>query len=215
VYLNPNSHTPVAVLTQTRTGTSPSFVWATSAQYAYSDQIDTVRAITRPSDNKLRWRSDNADPFYMSAPNTNPQALGAFIYHPRFPGQVYDQESNLHYNWHRDYDPKAGRYVQSDPIGLAGGLNTYSYVYGNPTGLVDRDGKIPGLAGAAAGAAFNFGLQFGSNLIGNGYNVENALRCVDFKKVGTAALLGFFLPGAFATGRSFGTEVVPQIRTVH
>jgi hypothetical protein len=98
------------------------------------------------------------------------------------------------------------RYDESASGRFVGGFNTYGYVYGNPTGLIDRDGKIPGLVGAAAGAAVNFGLQFGSNLIGNGYNVEDALRCVDFKKVGTAALLGFFLPGAFATGRSFGTN---------
>jgi RHS repeat-associated protein len=133
--------TPVAVLTQTRTGTSPSFVWTNSHQYAYADHLDTVRAITRPSDNKLRWRSDAADPFYVAAPSNNPQTLGAFTYHPRFPGQVYDQESNLHYNWHRDYDPKVGRYVQSDPIGLAGGINTFGYVGGNPIVYKDPDGR--------------------------------------------------------------------------
>jgi RHS repeat-associated protein len=132
--------TPVAVLTQTRTGTSPSFVWTNTHQYAYADHLDTVRAITRPSDNRMRWRSDAADPFYVAAPNNNPQTLGAFTYHPRFPGQVYDQESNLLYNWHRDYDPKIGRYVQSDPIGLAGGLNTYAYVGGDPNSYVDEDG---------------------------------------------------------------------------
>jgi RHS repeat-associated protein len=132
--------TPVAVLTQTRTGTSPSFVWTNTHQYAYADHLDTVRAITRPSDNRMRWRSDAADPFYVAAPNNNPQTLGALTYHPRFPGQVYDQESNLLYNWHRDYDPKIGRYVQSDPIGLAGGLNTYGYVGGNPLFAIDPEG---------------------------------------------------------------------------
>ena len=58
----------------------------------------------------------------------------------RYPGQYFDAESGLHYIYFRDYDPKTGRYIEPDPIGLAGGMNLYSYVGGNPLSRVDPYG---------------------------------------------------------------------------
>ncbi|RSZ55071.1 RHS repeat-associated core domain-containing protein, partial [Massilia atriviolacea] len=52
----------------------------------------------------------------------------------------YDRNTNLFYNYFRDYDPQTGRYVQSDPLGLDGGINTYGYVDGNPLSYVDPEG---------------------------------------------------------------------------
>ena len=70
----------------------------------------------------------------------------------RFPGQYYDAESGLHYNTFRDYDPTTGRYIESDPIRLRGGVNTYGYVGGNPLSHIDPYGlQEPGLVTCVAG----------------------------------------------------------------
>ena len=106
--------------------------------YIYSDHLDTPRLITNGPGQAL-WRWDS-DPFGATQANENPQNLGNFNFNLRFPGQYYDKETKTHYNYFRDYDPSIGRYLQSDPIGLQGGVNTYSYVSGDPISRSDPSG---------------------------------------------------------------------------
>jgi RHS repeat-associated protein len=104
--------------------------------HVHTDHLNAPRKVTRAADGVLVWRWDPA-PFADTQPNENPKNAGVFRYNLRLPGQYYDGESGLHYNYFRDYDPALGRYVESDPIGLAGGSNTYAYVAGNPISAID------------------------------------------------------------------------------
>ena len=58
------------------------------------------------------------------------------------PGQILDIETGFHYNYHRYYDPRTGRYLTPDPIGLAAGLNLYVYLQNNPINQIDAFGLI-------------------------------------------------------------------------
>ena len=109
--------------------------------FIHPDQLNTPRVITNEAQ-QVVWRWDNDDAFGGNMANENPSGLGAFTFNLRFPGQYFDKETNLHYNYFRDYSPEIGRYVQSDPIGLTGGINTYSYVENNPLNEYDSDGLL-------------------------------------------------------------------------
>jgi len=101
--------------------------------YDYNDHLGTPQVIT-DNNKTLAWKADY-DPFGKATVTTESVANNI-----RFPDQYYDTETGLHYNWNRYYDPFSGRYITSDPIGLAGGINTYGYVSGNPMNWFDPDG---------------------------------------------------------------------------
>jgi RHS repeat-associated protein len=128
---------PLAGIEQTFTSTGA--VASTKQYYLHSDHLNTPRQATDASQ-KLLW-SWNSDAFGVGTPNGDVDGDGIALDMPlRFPGQQYDANSGLNYNYFRDYDPQTGRYVESDPIGLAGGLNTYGYVMGNPLSYTDPKG---------------------------------------------------------------------------
>ena len=103
-----------------------------------TDQLNTPRAVIDANKNVVwSWTSD---------PFGNGQPTGSITYNLRFPGQYYDQETGRNYNHTRDYDAGSGRYIESDPNDLRGGINTYAYVFDNPLGLSDKDGLAPSMA---------------------------------------------------------------------
>lgn len=121
-----------------------------SATYIHTDHLATPRRATDEA-GEVVW-SWNSDAFGEALANVDPDGDGAQVaVGLRFPGQYYDSETNLHYNFHRYYDPQTGRYITSDPIGLRGGINTYGYAYQNPVFYADANGLNPG-AGCLAGS---------------------------------------------------------------
>jgi RHS repeat-associated protein len=102
--------------------------------YLHPDHLNTPRLA---STDRIVW-SWMSDAYGVSAPNEDVDGDGIITRIPlRFPGQYYDAQTQLYYNYFRDYDPEIGRYVQSDPIGLNGGLNRYEYTEGNPISGID------------------------------------------------------------------------------
>jgi RHS repeat-associated protein len=106
------------------------------AYYIHADHLDTPRQITDTAGNVV-WDWQNTDPFGNNPPNENPSGQGTFTCNLRHPGQYFDIETGLFQNHFRDYNPAIGAYIESDLIGLAGGINTYAYVGGNPLSYVD------------------------------------------------------------------------------
>jgi len=103
--------------------------------FYHLDHLGTPQVIT-DENGEIVW---SADYLPFGEVNVTTNAVGNEF---RFPGQYYDAETGLHYNYHRYYDPKNGRYLTPDPIGLAGGMNLYDYVINNPVIFIDPLGLV-------------------------------------------------------------------------
>ncbi len=125
-------------------GYAPNSTWSTNplwqkvgtSYYWYqNDHLGTPQKMT-DSTGAVVWAA-----MYDAFGNATVSTGSTVVNNLRFPGQYFDAETGLHYNWNRYYDPKTGRYVTADPIGLEGGdVNYYRYAVNNPLGNTDPEG---------------------------------------------------------------------------
>jgi len=133
----PGSHRPMATIVGSTRVNSPKV----RTYWYQNDHLGTPHSLTDNQGNTV-WRGQYSAYGQLTEEWTPPDARDE---HPqpkvnnplRFQGQYEDAESGLYYNLNRYYDPGVGRYLTADPIKLAGGLNLYQYVDGNPVGWVD------------------------------------------------------------------------------
>ncbi len=102
--------------------------------YVHTDHLGSPQVVTAQNQT-VAWMAD-----YQPFGKLQPGQTNSIELYSRFPGQSLDSETGLYYNYFRDYDPSIGRYIESDPIGLDGGINTYAYVGGNPIKFIDPMG---------------------------------------------------------------------------
>jgi RHS repeat-associated protein len=142
--------------------------------FIHVDHLNTPRLVANLEGQPV-WRWAQQEPFGDNAPDENPSGFGSAEFPLRFPGQYADKETNFFYNYFRDFDAGLGRYVESDPIGIRGGLNTYAYVGGNPLWYSDPFGEewqiTMGLGGTYG---FGWGASFG-RFYGWAVNLQLAL----------------------------------------
>jgi RHS repeat-associated protein len=113
--------------------------------YFHNDHLGTPQVLTDQYQ-AVVWQAEY-DPFGKAT-----ETVATVEQNLRFPGQYLERETGLHYNYFRDYDPAIGRYLQSDPIGLGGGINTFGYAYQNPTIYTDPTGEfVPAVIWAIRG----------------------------------------------------------------
>ena len=105
----------------------------------HTDHLGTPQVLTN-EDHRIVWSAEY-QPFGQVLVNEDPDGDGDVVeFNLRFPGQYYDKNTGVAYNYYRDYDAGLGRYIQSDPIGLGGGLNTYAYAENNSLKVADPFG---------------------------------------------------------------------------
>ena len=134
-------------------GVPPDQFWHTRTQPGRSNHLPEW--VADNTGNVRQWReAQEVEQSEISQAANDPTVWGELTDQSiRFQGQWHDQETGLHYNRFRYYDPDIGRFIHQDPIGLDGGFNLYMYAH-SPSNGVDPFGLCStklnkGLAGVA------------------------------------------------------------------
>lgn len=128
LYLDETSLIPVAFVDYAHQDAAPE---SGQLHHVFHDATGMPHHIERAS-GEVVWRALEIDAYGSVV--VDPKSTIA--YHLRWPGHRFDEDTGLHYNRYRDYDPLLGRYIEPDPLGHAGGINLYAYSK-NP--MVDVD----------------------------------------------------------------------------
>jgi len=153
--------------------------------YYHNDHLGTPQRITDKS-GAVIWAADY-DAYGKAITRTTADSAKAITSNLRYPGQYWDAETGLHYNYHRYYDPEIGRYISSDPIGFEGGINIYLYAEASPLNHFDSYGLF------STRDVLGF-----LPIVGSGLDAYDAYRCGNY---GRAALnLGLAAVDAIGVG---------------
>lgn len=154
------------------------------------------------------WRWDQQEPFGNNVPDENPSGLGVFDLPLRLPGQYFDKETNFAYNLTRDYDASLGRYIQSDRVGLRGGLNTFTYVRQSPLLATDPSGLCP-----CNGGVWKQGTNFAASFFagaGGSISINAKFTCKSNPKLRCKANM-ICLGGGLIAGIGAGADLFGEV----
>ena len=195
IYTDPDSYEPLA---QVRNWTNEDGENRQQTRYFHCDQIGIPREMTDKDGNLLWFGNYTGWGRLKEETKVTDSAYQPF----RLQNQYCDEETGLHYNFFRYYEPDAGRFVNQDPIRLMGGENLYRFAP-NTGSWIDPSGNLPILIGIALGAFLGAATDIGIQAIVNHFS-DKPLDCINWNSVAVSAVIGGIIPtipGAASAGK--------------
>ena len=195
IYTDQDSYEPLA---QVRNWTNEDGENRQQTRYFHCDQIGIPREMTDKDGNLLWFGNYTGWGRLKEETKVTQTAHQPF----RLQNQYCDEETGLHYNFFRYYEPDAGRFVNQDPIRLMGGENLYRFAP-NTGSWIDPSGNLPILIGIALGAFLGAATDIGIQAIVNHFS-DKPLDCINWNSVAVSAVIGGIIPtipGAASAGK--------------